>query len=282
MTKTLALLVIAAAAILSTAIALAAGGGSPAQQGQALFKQDCSGCHTIGGGNTVGPDLKGILAVAGEGTVRDFVTDPTKMIASGDPKIAALVTKFHGVKMPDLGLSSTQVTAIIAYLKTTSGTTTLTPPASTPATPAGNAAVGKSLFTGATQLTNGGAACMSCHSIAGVGALGGGQLGPNLTGAAAKYGGAKGLVSVLSNIAFPRMVPIYGPHPLTRSEQADLAAFLASEPAVPPPAPDHTPLIVLLGLCVTAAILVLMLVVWPRRRLVVRKRIAPTSNLRRT
>ena len=85
---------------------------------------------------------------------------------------------------------------------------------------------------------------------------------------------------VLSNIAFPKMVPVYRDHPLTSSEQADLAAFLSRPPAATT-AGDHTLPIVLLGLAVTAAILALMLVVWPRRRLVVRKRLAPSSTIRR-
>jgi mono/diheme cytochrome c family protein len=273
------LLLSATAVFLLAGLAVAAGGG-PAQQGQALFKQDCSGCHTIGGGDTVGPDLKGIVATAGESTVRDFATDPDKILGSGDPKIAALVTKFHGVKMPSLGLTAAQVDALVAYLKTTGGKTASAPAAAAPKPTTGDATAGKDLFTGSTQLAHGGAACVSCHSIAGVGALGGGRLGPDLTRAAAKYGGAAGLARVLSNIAFPKMVPVYRDHPLTSSEQADLAAFLSRSPAATTTG-DHTLPIVLLGLAVTAAILALMLVVWPRRRLVVRKRIAPTSTVRR-
>ena len=114
------LLLATTAMLLLAGLAVAAGGG-PAEQGQALFKQDCSGCHTIGGGDAVGPDLKGIVATAGESTVRDFASDPDKILGSGDPKIAALVKKFHGVKMPSLGLTAAQVDALVAYLKTTGG-----------------------------------------------------------------------------------------------------------------------------------------------------------------
>src|SRR3989338_9184569 len=46
--------------------------------------------------------------------------------------------------------------------------------------PAGDYATGNALFTGEKRFTNGGPPCISCHS-AGVGALGGGILGPNLT-----------------------------------------------------------------------------------------------------
>jgi mono/diheme cytochrome c family protein len=252
-------------------VAAASGGGS------ALFKQDCSSCHTFGGGDSVGPDLKGVVTSGNKKAIAAFIADPGKAIASGDPRLAALVKKFHGLTMPSLGLSQAQIAALVAYL----GAGAQQAPAPKPAA-AGDAAAGKGLFTGATQLTHGGAACISCHTVAGVGALGGGRLGPDLTRAASRYGGATGLASVLSNIAFPRMVPVYRNHPLTRTEQADLAAFLASSRrTAPSPAADHTPLIVLLGAGVTVAILALALVVWPRRRLVVRKRIAPTSTIRR-
>jgi cytochrome c2 len=272
------LLLTATAMLLTAGLAVAAGGG-PAGQGQTLFEQDCSSCHTVGGGDGVGPDLKGVVGTAGESTVNGFLSDPARILGSGDPKIAALVKKFHGIQMPDLHLSGADVAALLAYLKSTGGASAPTPAPSKPV--AGNAPAGKDLFTGATQFAHGGAACVSCHSVAGIGALGGGKLGPDLTRAAAKYGGSSGLARVLSNIAFPKMVPVYRDHPLTASEQADLGAFLASTPASAPAAADHTPLIVLLGLCVTAAILALMLVVWPRRRLVVRKTIAPTSTIRR-
>ena len=228
------LLLAATAMLLLAGLAVAAGGG-PSEQGQALFKQDCSGCHTIGGGDTVAPDLKGIVATAGESTVRDFVGDPGKVIGSGNPKIAALVRKFHGVEMPDLGLTAAQISALVAYLKTTGGSTSPKPVAPAPRPAAGDASAGKDLFTGSTQLSHGGAACVSCHTIAGLGTLGGGRLGPDLTRAAAKYGGANGLAHVLSSIAFPKMVPVYRDHPLTPSEQAAfnqvLTRALAALPA---------------------------------------------------
>jgi mono/diheme cytochrome c family protein len=266
-----AVLSLAEAALFLPGSAAAAGGGS------AFFKQNCSSCHTVGGGDGVGPDLKGVVTANNEQAIAAFIADPGKAIA-GDPRLAALVKKFHGLTMPNLGLSQAQIAALVTYLG--AGAREAVPAAAKPV--GGNAAAGKNLFTGATQLAHGGAACISCHTVAGTGKLGGGRVGPDLSLAASRFGGAKGLASVLSNIAFPAMAPVYRSHPLTRSEQADLAAFLASSrQTAPSKAADHTPLLVLLGAGVTAAILALMLVVWPRRRLVVRKRIAPTSTIRR-
>ena len=42
----------------------------------------------------------------------------------------------------------------------------------------GNAETGKDLFTGVVRFQNGGPPCMACHSTGGIGALGGGSLGP--------------------------------------------------------------------------------------------------------
>jgi hypothetical protein len=66
--------------------------------------------------------------------------------------------------------------------------------------------------------------------VAGVGALGGGQLGPDLTGAYDKFGGEKGLTAALASVPFPTMAPIFTRRPLSTSEQADLVAFLRQAP----------------------------------------------------
>jgi len=60
--------------------------------------------------------------------------------------------------------------------------------------------------------------------VGGVGALGGGNLGPDLTKVYSRFGEA-GLGSSLQNIAFPTMLNIYINKPLTDQEVADLVAF---------------------------------------------------------
>ncbi len=96
----------------------------------------------------------------------------------------------------------------------------------------GDASRGKDLFRGAESFENGGPPCMACHSAGGLGALGGGALGPDLTGAFDKWGreagllGADGSSGLLSQLPFATMEPIFGDNPLTADEQADIAAFL--------------------------------------------------------
>jgi mono/diheme cytochrome c family protein len=55
----------AAAAALTAGLALSAFAQPPVQEGQQVFQQKCVGCHTIGQGDRVGPDLKGGHPAAG-------------------------------------------------------------------------------------------------------------------------------------------------------------------------------------------------------------------------
>ncbi|MCP5118722.1 MAG: cytochrome c, partial [bacterium] len=87
----------------------------------------------------------------------------------------------------------------------------------------GDADVGRNLFTGANTLENGGPSCRACHSIAGIGALGGGNLGPDLTTAWDRLGDGM--------IAMPQtgtMQPIFSEKALTEDEQTNLLAFFRS------------------------------------------------------
>jgi hypothetical protein len=58
-----------------------------------------------------------------------------------------------------------------------------------------------------------------------VGFLGGGALGPDLTHAFSKFGGAAGMNGTLAGLPFPSMPPIFANKLLTLAEQADLLAF---------------------------------------------------------
>ncbi len=262
---------LSAAVACAAAVALLAGPvgvGAQGEDGQALFEQNCSGCHTIGGGDGAGPDLQGLPDRRDQAWVETFIKDPAAVIASGDPYAKELDAKFPAT-MPTLGLSDDQIAAIVAYLGFGKATPTDTTPTETTPTepaplPAGNADRGKNLFTGAENTQGGGPACLSCHSIAGVGALGGGQLGPDLTGAAARLGGEKGLASWLAAIPSPTMAPIFASRPLTDEERADLAAFIASAQSQERDTGQALKLVVL-SLGVAALIVLLALTIWRRR-----------------
>lgn len=274
-------------ALAGAAIATALGGSAAAagQDGQAIFGQLCQGCHTIGGGKTVGPDLRGLADRREEEWVKQFILAPDKVIASGDPIAKGLVDEY-GMQMPNLGVTPAQIGPLLEYLGYTAqgGTTTTettptetTPTETTPTSAAGDAAQGEELFKGSERFDAGGPSCLSCHSVAGVGALGGGRLGPDLTGAYAKYGGAQGLDAALKTIPFPTMLPIFSRKALTSEERADLVAFLATAPAQQRPASAAGKLV---GFSVAAVCLMVIvgMGIWRRRLSGVRKPLVNRSR----
>ena len=133
---------------------------------------------------------------------------------------------------------------------------------------------------GTRRLERGGPPCMACHSIAGIGALGGGALGPDLTLALSKYGGDAGLASVLAAIPFPTMSPIFGRRPLTGEEQAHLRAFIGQAAVVErsPAAVGQLTVLAIAGAAVLAGIVHLS---WRRRLAGVRRRMVEGTRLAR-
>ncbi len=87
---------------------------------------------------------------------------------------------------------------------------------------------GEALFVGTASFDNDGAPCLACHGIAGagLGRAGAANYGPDLTPMYEDYG-EDGVISILEDLSFPSMEPIYATRPLTEQERVDLTAFLA-------------------------------------------------------
>jgi len=196
--------------------------------GAKIFQEECTGCHTMGAGDLIGPDLMGIMQQRDQQWLADFISAPDKMIAIGDPIAASLFLKYGNKAMPNLGLSQEQVAAVIAYLESQVGGSQDVNTSRLVNLPSGNADKGKALFMGEEHLDNDGPPCMGCHNIGSHGLLGGGVLGPDLTNAASIYHDAS-LAAALANIPWPTMKPIYTKHPLTNDEQANLRAFIMTK-----------------------------------------------------
>src|SRR5437868_5687007 len=159
-----------------------------AAAGQQLFQEKCVACHTVGKGALVGPDLKGVTERRPREWLEQWIAAPDAMLAKKDPVAIDLLHQFRDLPMPNQGLKISDVTAILAYLETAGAAGATEPTPSAPAVQ-GNPEVGKDLFTGVVRFQNGGPPCMPCHSVGGIGALGGGQLGPDLTTLVARFGG---------------------------------------------------------------------------------------------
>jgi protein SCO1 len=87
-----------------------------ADRGSYLFRTRCAACHTVGGGDRIGPDLVGVSRLRNSDWLARFIAKPDKMIAEGDPIATALYAKYQQVQMPNLRLGAPDVAALIAFL----------------------------------------------------------------------------------------------------------------------------------------------------------------------
>jgi cytochrome c2 len=219
------LVILAVLAAGPAASALAAPPAQDGTDGQAIFQAKCAGCHTIGQGTLVGPDLKDVAARRDPAWLQRFIANPDAMFAASDPTAQQLLQEFNGVKMPAAGLSDAELAAVLGYLASSSPAPAGQQAPAAQGQPAADPVAGRLLFTGEMPFGKGGQACIACHHVPGAGALGGGALGPDLTRVVQRYG-EPGLTAALGNIAFPTMVGPFAKRPLTPWEQASLVAFL--------------------------------------------------------
>jgi mono/diheme cytochrome c family protein len=190
----------------------------------AYFEQNCSACHTIGGGPSVGPDLKNVTQRATRHWLVEFIHDPEAKIAARDPYAIKIVADSQGVVMtPSPDVTEEFGEELLEYIDQQSGV----PAAATAALLAGDAARGRELFLGKRRFSNGGAACVACHQVTNL-PYAGGRLGPDLSGVYQKLGGNKGLNSWLQKPPTKMMSTIFRSAPLSAEEAADLAGFFSA------------------------------------------------------
>jgi protein SCO1/2 len=87
-----------------------------ARPGEALYKRLCSGCHTVGEGNKVGPDLAGVAERRDREWLLRFISDPERMRARKDPVALSLVASFPTVRMPPMGVSHSDAGDLLSYI----------------------------------------------------------------------------------------------------------------------------------------------------------------------
>lgn len=233
----------------------------------AIFEKRCYSCHNIGSGDKKGPDLRGVPSQQNAAWFREFIKSPAAMNRKGDPAAAQLFQKFAPEVMPDQELTDDQIDSIIAFIDDLSRKNQSFVPAgaklSRPVTPE-DIPAGLDLFTGRVALMSGGTACISCHTLKGVGALGGGTLGPELTAVNIKYRDPE-LISILQNPNFPTMQSVFGARALSDDEIVKLFAVFQNSKLQNPTAPVQTaaraaaePRFLLIGALASALALVLM------------------------
>jgi protein SCO1 len=98
-------------------------------QGQYTFRNHCAACHTIGGGDAIGPDLKGVTAAREPQWLRRFIATPEKLLDERDPIATTLLARFKQVRMPNLSLGDADAALLVDYLARESGDRVATAPA---------------------------------------------------------------------------------------------------------------------------------------------------------
>ena len=200
-----------------------------AQDAGAFFKQNCTSCHTIGGGRLTGPDLKDVTTRKERAWFVQFLQSPKSMIDSGDPYAAKLQQEARGVVMPNIaGMTPQQAQALLDMIAAESklprsqfaGMQISDRPLT-----AQDIGKGRLIFLGEQQLSGGGPACISCHTVRGLTLLGGGRLGPDLTRVYERLQGRKGVAAWLSSPASPTMSPVFKDHAIQPDEILSLVAL---------------------------------------------------------
>ncbi|MBL8278114.1 MAG: multicopper oxidase domain-containing protein [Pelomonas sp.] len=86
-----------------------------AQHGKLDFETKCLACHSIAGGDKLGPDLYGVTQRRDAAWLTRWLKDPQKMLES-DASAKQMLDKYK-VPMPNQGLSDTEIQQYIAYFK---------------------------------------------------------------------------------------------------------------------------------------------------------------------
>jgi mono/diheme cytochrome c family protein len=255
------------------------------QEGQTLFGTKCYSCHNIGSGDKSGPDLKGVTSRRTKDWLHEFVNGPASMNAKGDPTAKQLFSKFTATVMPDQALTPQQIDSILMMIDDLTTKNQIYVPAGAKLSRAivpSDVNGGWQFFTGRTPLQNGGTACISCHSIRGVGVFGGGTLGPDLTGVNLKYRDPE-LIAILQNPNFPTMSTVFGTHALTDEEIVQLFAVFQNAKLVNPmPATQAgvttlDPKFFVIGVASMLLVLLLLNLAWRNRLRGVREELVRNS-----
>jgi mono/diheme cytochrome c family protein len=265
-----------AAGVLLAALTSRASAQGPSEEAYDYFARNCTSCHTIGGGRLVGPDLKDVLARRDRDWLVRFIQDPKAVIDSGDAYAQSLFRDAKGVYMPTPpNVSSELAGKLLDVIEAESGLEKSRfaglQISDRPLT-VEDTALGRRLFRGETAFASGAPACFSCHTLAGAGGFGGGQLGPDLTTVYARLEGRKALAAWLSAPPSAMMAPIFRKTPLSGDEVLALTAYLKHTSASGESQAGSGALAFMLsGFGLAAVLLVLFDVVWAGRYRATRK-----------
>ncbi len=88
-----------------------------AQDGEALFKANCTSCHAVKE-KVIGPALKGVSQRRPEDWLIKWIKNSSAVIKSGDEYGVKLFNDYNKVAMTSFNLKDDEIKAILAYIKT--------------------------------------------------------------------------------------------------------------------------------------------------------------------
>ncbi len=256
-----------------------------AQDTPDYYRQNCMNCHTIGGGRLTGPDLKNVRQRREAEWLIGFMQNPKAMIESGDAYALKLAEESRGVVMPIApGMTRYRAEQIIKLIETESALEKSqfegVRISSEPFTDR-DRSMGNQYFVGTLRLKNGGSACIGCHGMHDLPALGGGRLGPDLTRIYERLKGRKSLSAWLMAPATETMQPIFRSHPLEAEEIHALTAYFESGAVQSEVEPSVSRIAFLLtGLASAAAMIFAFDVIWKGRLHSVRRALVESGSQR--
>lgn len=253
-----------------------------AQEAADFFRQNCTSCHTIGGGRLTGPDLKGVLERKDREWLLRFVQNPQAMIGQGDPYALKLLQESRNVVMPTIvGMDRARGESLLSLIEAESKLAkSQFSGVQIPDRPftANDIQEGARIFTGGQPLRNAGPPCISCHTARGLGGLSGGRLGPDLTRVFERLQGRKNLAAWLTAPATPTMASTFKQNALAPEEILPLVAYFENEARQGGADTSAAPLtFLLIGLGGAALALVLFDQAWRSRFRAVRSALVSTG-----
>jgi mono/diheme cytochrome c family protein len=116
------------------AAAAASTGGLPVDDqaivsaGDALFKNNCAVCHSLGSDDVVGPGMKGVNERRSQSWLIRWIRNSQQLIQTGDAQAVAVYNAYNKQAMPSFAFSDEEIVSILTYIKAAEAT------ASAPAT----------------------------------------------------------------------------------------------------------------------------------------------------
>ena len=254
-----------------------------AQQPTDFFQQNCTSCHTIGGGRVTGPDLKDATKQKDRAWLEHFIQNPKAVIDGGDPFALQLQQDARGVVMPTVpGMTPQMAKALLDLVEAESklsksrfaGVSISDRPFTSY-----DLAVGTEFFLGTRKLSQGGPACISCHTLGTLNGLGGGRLGPDLTRVYERLGSRKATGTWLSAPATATMQAVFRQHPLPSEEILPLLSVFEDASRRSQPADTESQAnFLIVGFAGASLGLLLMGWIWRNRVRTVRRTLVSTAQ----